>query len=59
MYQSHETYHTIPKGAKYIYVVRNPLHVCLSMYTFFLAFTQVIIITSIIYALVPLPSVIC
>lgn len=39
--QSHENYDDVPKGGKYIYVVRNPLDVAMSYYSFLCSFAQV------------------
>lgn len=38
IFKSHENYDLIPKGAKYIYVVRNPHDVCVSFYHFLIKF---------------------
>lgn len=38
IYKSHESYARVPKGGKYIYVVRNPQDVCVSFYHFLIAF---------------------
>lgn len=41
LFKSHESYADVPKGAKYIYVMRNPEDVCLSFYSFLLSYTQI------------------
>lgn len=41
LFKSHESYDDVPKGGKYIYVVRNPEDVCLSFYNFLLSYAQV------------------
>jgi hypothetical protein len=41
LYKSHEDYHTVPKGGKYIYVARHPSKVFASLYPFLLSFAQV------------------
>ena len=38
IFKSHENYDKIPKGGKYIYVVRNPNDVCVSFYHFLIKF---------------------
>ena len=38
IYKSHENYDQVPKGGKYIYVVRNPQDVCVSFYHFLISF---------------------
>lgn len=38
IFKSHENYEKIPKGGKYIYVVRNPSDVCVSFYHFLIKF---------------------
>ncbi|CAN0452870.1 unnamed protein product [Ectocarpus fasciculatus] len=41
LYKSHEDYGDVPKGGKFIYVVRSPEDVCLSFYNFLLSYAQV------------------
>ena len=41
LFKSHENYFDVPKGGKYIYVVRNPEDVCISFYNFLLSYTQI------------------
>lgn len=38
IFKSHENFERIPKGGKYIYVVRNPSDVCVSFYHFLIKF---------------------
>ena len=38
IYKSHEDYKMVPKGGKYIYVVRNPQDACVSFYHFLISF---------------------
>eukprot|EP00798_Chlamydomonas_sp_ICE-L_P010227 gene10227-8145_t len=38
LYKSHESYDTVPKGAKYIYVARNPLDAFVSFFHFLPAY---------------------
>jgi hypothetical protein len=41
LFKSHESYGDVPKGGKYIYVVRSPEDVCLSFYSFLLSYAQI------------------
>lgn len=38
VFKSHENYNQIPKGGKYIYVMRNPEDVCVSFFHYLIKF---------------------
>lgn len=40
VFKSHENFFDVPKGAKYIYVARDPKDVCISFYHFLLTWVQ-------------------